>query len=401
MRRRAAWALVAVGVCVLAILWIERAPDRDAPPPARPHVPPVSAAPPPSAEPTLLSSDEGEEEELPLPIRRWLERTPYPASSGRLTDAHVDLLEPNRRSESERPIPDSLGSGAVTTLFTADRYYYTGADDAEVTLKAWRGGEPVALDVREARMVPEGRAGPSGSSLQLPLRWEADGYRARVPMSSLGDHHGPVLVSVRYEYEPGREHHEELRFFVTPLSRIPARLTGEVSEALRAGSLELAVEVDVALPGFFRFDANLRNGAGEPVAFTSWKGELAAGRNDVPLEVYGKVLRDAGIQGPWTLSDVRAYRFLDGRFPDRERLPDGDLSYETKAWPLDGFTNDVHTSEHELRMVEIMKVDLERGLGLDMPAPPQASAGPAAPLAPDDADWVEALETEDSGRSAR
>jgi hypothetical protein len=81
----------------------------------------------------------------------------------------------------------------------------------------------------------------------------------------------------------------------------------------------------------------------------------------VPLEIYGKVLRDAGVPGPYTIGEVRGYRFLDGQYPDREMLPEVQRSFETSALPLDVFTDVPHLGAHELQMAELMLDDLEQG----------------------------------------
>jgi hypothetical protein len=202
-------------------------------------------------------------------------------------------------------------------------------------------------------------------------------------MARFADHHGPILLRVVHEYARGRTHEETLRLFLTPNDRIPATLTGEVSDFTSAGSLVVEIGVDVQDPGFFRFDANLLGPSGEPVAFAVFKGELAAGRGAVPLEVYGKVLRDAGVHGPWTVSEIRGYRFLEAAYPDRERLPDSDLRHVTGDHPLDAFTDADHVDEHELHVVSLMLEDVERGIGLEVPGLPQPGEVPG-PRPPDD-----------------
>ena len=62
-------------------------------------------------------------------MERYLAATVYPPTSGRLTDDAEDLLEPNRRYERPRIIPDSLGADPqVQWLLTADHYFYAGAE---------------------------------------------------------------------------------------------------------------------------------------------------------------------------------------------------------------------------------------------------------------------------------
>jgi hypothetical protein len=106
------------------------------------------------------------------------------------------------------------------------------------------------------------------------------------------------------------------------------------------------------------------------VAFAVFKGELGSGSQTIPLEVFGKVLRDAGVPGPYELRQVRGYRFLDGQYPDRERLADIDGTWTTEAWPLDAFGDAPWAGEHKRRMVELMLEDEANGIPVEAPALP-------------------------------
>jgi hypothetical protein len=216
----------------------------------------------------------------------------------------------------------------------------------------------------------------------LSFRFEGDRLAAELPLHRFADHHGPIVLDVRFEYARGRFHEDSLRLFYTSPDRIPARLTGEARDFVRDGSLVVALEVDVDQRGFYRFDANLYGGDGRPVGWAAWKGDLDPGRESVDLSFYGKVLRDAGVPGPYTLGEPRGYRFLDGEFPDRELLPDAPMDYTTSAWPLDAFTDARYDDAHELHMVDLMLDDLERGI--PVVAPPLPSGAPEPPRPPDD-----------------
>lgn len=349
-------------------------------PPGAATPPPDVAAAPPPAPPELPP-----EEELPEPVRRYLEATPYPATSGRLTPAHEDLLHPNQRYERPRPIPETLGGdpdAVAFTLFTADRYFYQGDEVVHAWLEARRGGAPLLGRVLRASARAEGDAGPVGPAVALDFRWESDRFVTDLALARFADHHGPIVLEVLYEWEPGRTQEESLRLFHTPASRIPARFTDDFRESVSDGSLVLEVGIEVDLPGFYRVDGNLYDAAGRPVAFAAFKGELGRGDRSVPLEVYGKVLRDAGAPGPWTLRQVRGYRFLDGSFPDREIVPEHPGSWQTDAYALDAFVDAPHVSDHERHVVQLMLDDLARGIPVEFPALP--APGPPAPPPPQD-----------------
>jgi hypothetical protein len=392
LARRWAGALALLAAAVGAWLWLSRAEAaREAGPP-----PAVAAAPPalPSSAPAVQAPRPPRDlAALPEPIRRFLESTTYPPTSGRLTRAHEDLLFPNRRHERFRPIPDTIGDDPdqqVTWLLTADRWAYVGPETVHAWLEVRRGGRPAPVEIVAASAVREGRAGPVGDRVALDFAPDGDRLAADLPLHLFADHHGSIGLSVRFAWAPGREHEDMLRIFSTPSDHVPGRFAG-LRDSLRDGGLRVGVEVDIDQAGFYRFDANVYGADGEPLAFATFKGDLAPGAQTVPLDVYGKVLRDAGVPGPYTFGEVRGYRFLDGQFPDREEIAPLPARATTAAYPLEAFTDTPHVSAHELHMVELMRDDLARGIALVVPplpgeaeaaAPPATEGVPAAAADP-------------------
>jgi hypothetical protein len=164
---------------------------------------------------------------------------------------------------------------------------------------------------------------------------------------------------------------------------VPGRIV-EMSDRVSGGNLVLDLGVELDVSGFFRFDANLLGAAGQPVAFVAWKGELAKGTHQIPLEVWGKVLRDAGVPGPYAVQQIRGYRFVDGGYPDRELLPDATGTHTTAPWPLDLFSDFPHVGEDEIRTAELMLDDLAQGR--ELVTPPVASGGVGSRPPDDDAE---------------
>lgn len=379
-RRRALIVAIGAGALLSGLWWLLRSESaaHDAPAPDVAAAPPLMPAAPRVAELPL--------DALPEPVRRFLESTPYPPTSGRLTTAHEDLLHPNSRYERHRPIPDTLGAdpaSVVTWLFTADHWSYVGPVSVRAWLEVKRGGKPIEVAVVDASAVREGADGPLGPS--EPLRFERDGDRlvTELPLASMADHFGPILLSVRFEYERGRFHEDQLRIVSTPASHVPGRIL-EMSDRVSEGNLVLDLGVDLATGGFYRFDANVYDAEGNPVAFVAWKGDLPAGSQQVPLELWGKVLHDAGIPGPYMASEIRGYRFLDGAYPDREMLPPVSGTHTTAPWPLGLFNDSPHVDAHEIQVADMMLQDLEQGRAVV--APPTAAGGEQARPPDDDAE---------------
>jgi hypothetical protein len=383
VRRRRALALAALVAALGFGLWLARvragvAPDASAS---------VAAAPPAQPRDAAAAAGGGglpPLDSLPEPVRRLLEATPYPPSSGRLHVGQEDLLHPNRRYESHRPIPDTLSHDpeqVVTWRFSSDRYAYTGPDLVHAFLEVRRGGKPIEVELASATATREGRAGPEGAQEAVDFRRDGPDLVADLPLHPFADHHGVILLEVRFEYARGRFHEDSLRIFYTPTDRIPARLTEAARDFVRDGSLVVGIGVDVGREGFYRFDANVYGPDGEPVAYASWKGELEPGAQEIDLEVYGKVLRDAGVPGPYTVADIRGYRFLDGQYPDRENLLDLPVRHTTASHSLGAFTDVRHDSPHEVALAAMLLDDLANGIGV-MPPPVAAGSAPPGALEP-------------------
>lgn len=378
------WFGVGAAVLLLVVVFVLRAqrstaPDPDSSPPPGGEEPVALAPPPPLP---------GEDDDLPEAERRYLEATVYPPSSGRLTRDHQALVEPNRRYEGQRPIRETFGddpSQVVVYEFSAERFDLTGDDEVEAWLEVSRAGEPLEVRIVEAQLHREGRAGREGDPIEVDFVWRDGRWVSELPIDELSDHHGFVVLEARFEYAPGEGHEDALRFFVTPEDRIPAHFTDSFHDYVRDGALHVEVGLDVETAGFFRIDANFYDASGEPVAFAVWKGELDEGRRSPALEVFGKVLRDVGSAGPYTIGELRGYRFIDGGFPDRETIPKSDRSWTTGRYGLAEFSEDPWDSEHKRRMLELMAEDRAAGIEVDLPGLPGPDrAEPASPLPPGD-----------------
>ncbi len=375
MRSRRFWWVAGIGaalvVIALFVLW-GQSPKREGTlravamaasrPPRRPGVQPkrpVTKDESPETEPVAET-----QKELPPQIQRYLDANVYPPTSGRLTADATDLLNPNQRYEKHRPVDEDED---VTSVFTADRYYYTGDEKALVWLEVREGDQPADVELRQATARAEEDGTPSADLVDLGLRLDEGRWSGVLDLAQVfPHHHGTILLEVAFE-EGGEIYHEEIRIFTTPVDLIPADFRGEFRESVRNGSLLVELGVDVRTPGFFRFDANLYDRNGKPVAFAAFKGDLAPGENWLPLEFFGKVLRDQGAMGPYSVEQIRGYRFLEGQTPDRENLSFNSPTHQTSPYDAFIFSDAVYTSEHKERMVHLMLEDIGAGRTLDVP----------------------------------
>lgn len=320
-----------------------------------------------------LEQELGDLDKLPAEIQHYLAKTVYPPGTGQLTREHVDLLEPNRRHEEFRPIPETMSTNpdeVVSVRLTSERYFYTGDEPVNVDLDIRIGARPIRPISLDTALFREGRGGDEGRPVSLRFVEEGTGYAARIDTSRFADHHGNLRLDVRLEYAAGQFHNESLRLFLTPEGMIPARFSGEMRDEVAGGNLRVQVGIRVEQAGFYRIDANLYDRSGEPVAFSAFKGNLTRSDQEVPIDFFGRLLRDVNSRGPYSVTNVRGYRFIDGGHPDRERIPDLEASYRTQFEDLSLVSEEAYAGADKLRTVALMLEDVANGIGLDMPPSP-------------------------------
>jgi hypothetical protein len=140
----------------------------------------------------------------------------------------------------------------------------------------------------------------------------------------------------------------------TPARGIPARFTGAFRDAIEAGSLVIHAGVAVDTPGHYVIDCNLFDAADQPVAWSRFKGELAAGVHDADLVFFGKVILDGHARGPFHIGQLRGARFAPGLDPDLEQMPPFTGSYTTAAYPPDVFSDAEYDSPGKQKMIELL-----------------------------------------------
>ncbi|HMB52833.1 MAG TPA: hypothetical protein VKU40_05925 [Thermoanaerobaculia bacterium] len=115
-----------------------------------------------------------------------------------------------------------------------------------------------------------------------------------------------------------------------------ARLTGEMREELRDGSLVLSVEVKVETAGRFHLAGTLAEMKGAPVGTAQAAAVLEPGVHWLELEFYGLMFRDRGVAGPFRVASL-AFSTVTG-MPNalNDLVEDG---YRTRAYPAAAFTD--------------------------------------------------------------
>lgn len=163
-------------------------------------------------------------------------------------------------------------------------------------------------------------------------------------------------------------------FFSSPVA--PAHFTGRVYEELKEGSLILSVELEVRIAGRYRVLGNLKGPEGA-IAYSKEEIRLEPGTRLVPLQFYGKILRDNALDGPYTLVDVRGHRmnlFLDPEEvahggpeldrklqnwkvtePEVQAIPHNDFVFKTDSYRFTDFTEEEYQSDEKAQRIRYLE----------------------------------------------
>ena len=267
---------------------------------------------------------------------------------------------------------DDHGHG-IQYLFTADRYFVIGDETLTAMLDVRRDGKPVAVAINDAHAVildPRGQSSPPIAMHYAPSGGARGGARTArfdLPRQSA------IGVYVEFDFGAGRQV-AHFDFQYTPARGIPARFTGTFSDAIDAGSLVVHTGVEVATPGHYVIDCNLFDAADQPVAWSQFKGELAAGARTADLRFFGKVLVDGNARGPFHIGQLRGARFAPGLDPDLEQMPPFPGSYITHDYPSSAFSDAEYDSPDKQRMIQLLGQDANHRGGAG------SSSGDGAPF---------------------
>jgi hypothetical protein len=288
------------------------------------------------------------------PLTAYKKANVYPPTSRPLTKDQLDLLEPNRRHESTREADQGDG---ITYLFTADRYFVIADETLTATLEVRRDGRPIAVTLTQSVYAVLDPV--THRELPIPLSFAARSgvLAATIAPAKLGlARQSAIGVYVEFDYGDGKQR-AHFNFQYTPAAGIPARFAGAFHDEIESGSLVIHAAIDVITPGPYLIDANLFDAADQPVAWTRFKGDLAAGRQIADLIFFGKVLVDASARGPFHLGQLRGARFAPGRDPDLEQMPPFTGSFTTKPYATSDFSDAEYDSAEKQRMIELLGND--------------------------------------------
>ena len=139
-------------------------------------------------------------------------------------------------------------------------------------------------------------------------------------------------------------------FDVVYTPQVPATWAGPVRDTLQDGSLDFVLAVDVNQPGRYVVTGRVDDATGKPVALVTFNNELGAGTQQVPLQVYGRLVRDQKPVFPLVLHDVEGFLLRTDTYPDRALMPARDgLVATSRKYSLAQFTDATWSSDETQR----------------------------------------------------
>jgi hypothetical protein len=286
------------------------------------------------------------------PLEAYLRQSIYPPQSRPLGVQNDDLLNPNQRYEETKTSED----GQIQFRFSADKVFVVGAEPLSSFLEVRRGGRLIPVEITTAfaavlepgklladlERIPLSFTPSEGLYVNVFAAGELPGLRDSVTMG----------IYIEFDYGGAAPVRDSFTIHVTATESIPARFTGEFGESIVDGSLVIEAGLEVHQAGHYLIDCNLHDDEGYPVAWTRFKGELEAGRHDVPLSFFGKVLVDSRATPPFHIGQLRGHRFIEGRDPDLETIPPFEGTYVTRRYALDEFSDAEWDSPHKQATIE-------------------------------------------------
>lgn len=290
-------------------------------------------------------------------LAEYAKATRYPPDSQPLRE-HPDRIHPLQPVVRTLPLTNartrgSAGSGEVLIKLTQDRLHLTAGDAVKLTVRCEDSLSAVvscSVGAAQAAVAQHLTATQASRFPAVPVDFAAD-------RSQDGDHvaifqpqaqgfrgySGPLQVS--FTVQAGGES-GELSFDLLYTSDPPARFTGKVREAVEAGSLRLYAGIEVAKPGRYVITGRVFDSRNQPLGYLQLNEQLSAGAQELPLVVFGKLIRDESPVWPLTLQDLDGFLLYEDRDPDRDELAIlAGLVYRTRSHSSAEFSADEWQSE--------------------------------------------------------
>jgi hypothetical protein len=291
----------------------------------------------------------------------YRDATRYPHESRPLIE-HPDQIHPFDPVSEETSLRNANGEPikGVRLRTTQDRVFLSASDTVRFSIEALddQGQRlPVLVRSAAAQSVPDTRTpvpliqtdvafGDNGTGADLQA---GDGtYTALLnpALQGFGNYDGTirVLAQVAAKGQQGVAH-----FDVVYAPGVPASWAG-VREAVEGGSLNFYVKAQVRVAGHYVVSGRVDDSQGKPFALVQFNQQVAAGTQEMRLQVFGALIRDKAPAFPLRLRDVEGFILYPDRFPDRALMPRwAGVVHQSASYPLSRFSTDEWSSEERER----------------------------------------------------
>jgi len=255
--------------------------------------------------------------------------TRYPSNNIRIDRPEQDPLM-MRYEIDERTTRNDDKSEAMTIW--SDKKFYQRGDLVKVFAKLQDGNGVTIESKFSAQLIYNERESVELFDLFDP---NADGLHE---MSFIADKRKEKeLPAGNYKVLIVNDKNDIADAIVFVLTDPTAKFTGNYRDSLsKQGSLVIEAEIDVSSDDRFYFQASLYTELGEPIGTTQLTDNFVKGKQWVPLEFYGLMLHDAGVDGPYVLKNLALARVT----MPMQRAPMIHPKYFTQAYELSQFISE-------------------------------------------------------------
>ena len=374
-RKRRSWLVVSlllIGGVLLVLLVNRRAPPpavassdhAEAPPLRLPELAAPDPRQPAFADPGKTTAVE-RLERAQRTLDTYVRATKYPPTSRPLSE-HPDLIEPlNKVDHRQFLVP----GGQSRLRLRYDRSVLVGDDAVVIRLSGEDGaGNPLPCEIVSASATEAPFSSGAGRHSAVTLSFTGDGHGGGAAAGSFTTRFQParqgfaqqlggirIAVRARVGDEEGTTSFD---VYYTPTP--PAVFTRAVREVLENGSLSLYLGINVHKAGHYIITARADDTTGNGFAYLSFNDEVQEGAREIPLILFGKLVRDRHAGAPFRLRDVEGFLLKEDTDPDRELVqPLLGTVHTTQAYPESAFSDEEWQSEQRTRTIYEFTRNLE------------------------------------------
>lgn len=312
--------------------------------------------------------------------RIYRETMAYPLWSRPADGSTRHVTEWNRPIEVTQPFATDGGRREIEATARIDRVFAAPGAAVAVAVSARHVDDRTPARLDEAYATLQWRDPQAGEWITLqpvPLRGAgAERVGAVVPSAV------PALRAAAREtrivaFVRRGDFSRELTLDFSYAAAQPVVVGGLAIDRVTAGHLELGLEVELAAAAPVRLMATLFAADGTALAvYDDRYFPTRAGRQVIPVRIFGKLLHDQGRDGPYRLGAIHGYVFRDGQTPDRlafDRADEPPLI--TRPHRAAGFSAAPHDSPElaaQLARYEELRRALREGRAPAPPPPPPA-----------------------------